>query len=105
MIKLRRPWSLAEYEQASSLHDAGMTYYAIGRRLGRPGAGVQLRLEAGPPKVFVGAGDHQVHAARVSEQQMQDRDRRQIAAHGHDLTGAFCGDPPPGYSALDRKQP
>lgn len=32
-----------------------------------------------------------------------ERDRRKDAADRRDLTATFCGDPPVGYSALDRK--
>jgi hypothetical protein len=42
---------------------------------------------------------------RVSESALADRDRRRAAADRRDFTGTFCGDPPPGYSMLDRRLP
>lgn len=33
-----------------------------------------------------------------------DLERRKAAADNRDFTATFCGDPPPGYSALDRKR-
>lgn len=40
----------------------------------------------------------------VPQYVMDDRDRR-LSFASRDLTAAFFGDPPPGYSALDKRQP
>ena len=40
---------------------------------------------------------------RASEYELAERDARRKAADRRDLTAVICGDPPPGYSALDRR--
>lgn len=35
---------------------------------------------------------------------MDERDQRYAAAFHRDITAIMCGDPPPGYSALDRQR-
>ena len=45
------------------------------------------------------AATHQADAALFDA-----RDRLSRAAQRRSLTGSICGDPPPGYSALDRKR-
>lgn len=41
---------------------------------------------------------------RIAIEVLDDRDRRRAAAHRQNLTSILFGDPPPGYSALDRRQ-
>ena len=41
-------------------------------------------------------------ASRPTEEMLRERDKRNAAA-ARDLTGSVFGDPPKGYSALDRK--
>jgi hypothetical protein len=41
---------------------------------------------------------------RVSIAALQERDVRSAAADRRQLTGVICGDPPPGFSALDMKR-
>jgi DNA-directed RNA polymerase specialized sigma24 family protein len=48
--------------------------------------------------------EHISKAARPLEHLLEDRERRQRARDQQNLTSQFFGDPPPGYSALDRRQ-
>lgn len=41
---------------------------------------------------------------RISERLMDDAAARASASESHSLVGAMMGDPPPGFSALDRKR-
>lgn len=41
---------------------------------------------------------------RVPAEVLADRDAREAARDRRDQTAAFCGDPPPGFSALDRRR-
>lgn len=46
--------------------------------------------------------DMAILASRPTEEMLRERDKRNAAA-ARDLTGLIFGDPPKGYSALDRK--
>lgn len=43
-------------------------------------------------------------AARISDEALKDRDARKAASEARSFTQTFCGDPPIGYSALDRRK-
>ena len=41
---------------------------------------------------------------RIPESVLTERERRNEALDARDLTQSFCGDPPPGFSMLDRQR-
>lgn len=41
---------------------------------------------------------------KLTDQHIAAREARRAAADRRSLTATFCGDPPPGYSALDQKR-
>jgi hypothetical protein len=43
-------------------------------------------------------------AAKASAYQLAERDKRAAARRSQDLTASWMGDPPPGYSALDKRK-
>ena len=47
---------------------------------------------------------HQVGSMRAPPEVLAERDARLAARDRRDQTAEFFGDPPPGYSALDRKR-
>jgi hypothetical protein len=117
----RRPWTAAEIATAARLWaeltaagvPPGPAYAEIGRALGRKPAAVQSRRKnfgesfaASPrsklPPTRVTAGE--ATAPRASLLLLAARDRRSAALDRRDLTARLMGDPPPGYSALDRSR-
>ena len=46
--------------------------------------------------------DSRLEFFAIPDEVIAERERRQLAAH-RDLTSAICGDPLPGFSALDRR--
>lgn len=47
---------------------------------------------------------HQVNRVALGADQIADREARDAAARMRSTTAQFFGDPPPGYSALDRRE-
>jgi hypothetical protein len=92
-------WSMKELRQALRLKRKGVTSANIALVLGKTVPAIEAKLKCyGKGAVTVpsvGCGETPVNAA-------QGQIRRN-AACARDLTGAICGDPPIGYSALDRK--
>jgi hypothetical protein len=57
------------------------------------------RVVGTPPELFIASYEHRSTAAALAE-----RERRQAAALRQSITAKLCGDPPPGFSALDKRQ-
>jgi hypothetical protein len=77
---------------------AGYSYGVIDRMLRRSGGATQRRLEI----AGFGSGRH-VTSNRIPECLLAERDALASAREQRALTEHFCGDPPPGYSALHGK--
>jgi hypothetical protein len=95
-----RPWTEDELKRARLMREAGCFYSQIDEALGRrPGASrQQLQIE--------NCRSGQLQAVRptsISEAMLVERDAREAARNQRTLTEDFCGDPPPGYSALHGK--
>lgn len=100
-----KTWDPEEYRKAVHLKNLGLTDAQIGERLGRTEKGVAAKLWVGyrnnhldrpmtsRPTTGRVAVDPVVLAARAKYQAAQGR---------RTLTQSLLGDPPPGYSALDR---
>lgn len=86
-------WTQKDYEVARDMLAAGHDHEAIAARIGRSVSGVKQKLALVPQA-----------SGRPTELMLLRRDRREDASYRRDLTGMLCGDPPPGYSALDRKR-
>lgn len=116
-----RYWSDHEKEVASRMRGEGFTPSEIAERLDRSAqsvrghfqqigmdeeARVKLRARKRCYSKTVGrtggARAGTVHPMRADPQALADRDYR-LSMAPRDLTAAFCGDPPIGYSALDRR--
>lgn len=123
----RRPWLVKESELAYELWKSGVSYQAIAERLKRNAKNVQHRimLAKADPKLRAeiiarkAAQNRQRIEARASQRVMnctlpvsdavetdtellREREIRRAAQH-RDLTGMLLGDPPIGFSALDRQ--
>jgi hypothetical protein len=119
-----RPWSPHECKLAAELYAAmapttsrTRIYRVIAHRLGRSAAAVQSRRRAcgisfghghGGADATLDAVDIEDIAPtagriRISARQLAERDARAEAANRRTYTQEFFGDPPPGFSAKDRR--
>jgi hypothetical protein len=96
-----RRWTEDEVRRAHDMREAGHSYGKIDKTLGRfPGA-TQQRLEIAGH----GSGNSlHVTSRRVPDNLLAERAAREVARNQRSLTQDFCGDPPPGYSALHGKK-
>jgi hypothetical protein len=94
----RRSWTEGEVKRANDMRAAGYSYLAIDKALGRRSGATQQRLEIAGH----GSGSH-VTSRRVTDKLLAERDALAAAREQCALTQYFCGDPPPGYSALHGK--
>jgi hypothetical protein len=93
-------WSMKELQQALRMKRRGTTCADIGVALGRSTATVQAKLKyRGKTRVKISI----THLIEGPTSTLEEQIKRN-AAHHRDLTGSICGDPPVGYSALDRKR-
>jgi hypothetical protein len=93
-----RPWTESEIKCANEMRAAGYSYPTIDKTLGRRSGATQQRLEIAGN----GSKDH-VRGFRAPDNLLAERDALVAAREQRALTGYFCGDPPPGYSALQGK--
>jgi len=94
----RRPWTADEHERARNMRAAGHSYGKIDKALGRRDGATQRRLEI----AGYASGKH-VKSFRAPDHLLAERDALAAARELRALTENFCGDPPPGYSALHGK--
>ena len=94
----RRSWTDGEVKRANDMRAAGYSYGTIDKLLGRRPGATQQRLEIAGN----GSKDH-VRSFRVPDGLLAERDALAAAREQCALTQYFCGDPPPGYSALHGK--
>lgn len=102
-----RLWTSSEEELATELSLRHVNDIVFKRTLGRTKNSwtmhlVMLRRKANiPPRKYCYSKVHFV-SARPSIELLQDADARIVAPYRSQM-GAFCGDPPFGYSALDKR--
>ena len=90
-----RPWTKDELKRAHDMRATGYLYGVIDKMLGRRLGSTKRRPEG------VGYGSGQKRP--VSRGLLVEREALSAARNQRTLTQDFCGDPPPGYSALDGK--
>jgi hypothetical protein len=90
-----RPWTEDELKLARDMHAAGYFYGEIDRVLRRRTGSTKRRLEG----VGYGSGQKRL----ISRELLVEREALTAARNQRTLTQDFCGDPPPGYSALHGK--
>ncbi len=88
------------YGYAASREARNMVLEALAHELDRTVAVVRRRLEIHGVRF----GLSTFNAERATRDMLAAREARRAAADRRDLTATFCGDPPPGYSALDGRQ-
>jgi hypothetical protein len=90
-------WSMKELRAALRLKRKGATCADIAPVLGKTAAAIEAKLKRygkAPMLPVVRTRESAVGAAEAQTRR---------TACPRDLTGAICGDPPVGFSALDRK--
>jgi hypothetical protein len=99
-----RPWSAEELAQATAWRDEGTSDAEIGKRLGRTRQAIALKL-------WTVAGTRRFHILHgnndpvTDERIVAERDARREASYRRSLTQQLFGDPPIGFSALDKRRP
>jgi hypothetical protein len=89
-----RPWTGDELKRARDMYAAGFFYDEIDKVLRRRAGSTKRRLE--------GSG-RIVQSIHIPEDLVVEREALTAARSQRTLTQDFCGDPPPGYSALNGK--
>lgn len=118
--KPRGTWTPENRAQARQMYSAGVRREEIAAKLGLSMTAINKELIGcdKPRKVKVGTARNRKHSHNVSVGPvvsaacLQDRDsraaaieeREQIALRDGFITPVFFGDPPPGYSALDKRR-
>jgi len=102
----KRSWSEAELVRLRELVGQGLKPAAIAPLFGRSVLSVRDRIKY--DRVLRGerrsAAINYVSAAAPCARALAARDARLEASYRRTLTQAFFGDPPPGWSALDKRQ-
>ena len=98
----RKPWTVEELELARQMLAARAKDSEFRSRLGRSMKAAKTRIlyDASSAERYLMADLYP--RPLVPDELLEDRDRRASARLS--LTARFCGDPPPGYSALDQRQ-
>jgi hypothetical protein len=99
----RRPWTSDELQGAKGLRAQGFGYAEIDRALNRRPGSTCLKLTCTAPAPAAPSNQHIVGSIRAPDHVLAERDARREAADRRDFTSTFFGDPPPGYSARDRR--
>lgn len=117
--KTRRYWISNEWDRAQRMAEDGASIQEIGAAVNRPFDQVRYKFERERQRSNTTLRPHSEGANSFTKEELEamqarrestiraaldERDRRTEARHRQNLTAAFFGDPPPGYSALDRKQ-
>ena len=98
MSMLWRRWTEDEVKRARVMRQAGCSHDEIDKALGRPAGATKQRLYIEDCR----SGDV-LKRTSISEAQLAEREALAVASNQRTLTEEFCGDPPPGYSALHGK--
>jgi biotin operon repressor len=94
-------WTEFEEHRALILHAEGLGFDDIGADLGIPRGAVKARIEKLNATGNVRCNPHP--NGYIAPQLIAERDARKAAYDLRDYTAEFCGDPPRGYSMLDKR--
>ncbi len=104
----RKPWSESDDATLHRLRDIKRWQWEdIGKRLGRTGGACQTRysdLRGGRTNERRNVHSEPAANVHVAADLIVARDARREASYRRTQTQEFFGDPPPGYSALDKKR-
>lgn len=105
LMAARRPTQTLRETLVEIARAVGCSFYAAEARYRRRGPSFDDAPQRRPQRSadagrYIRLGDHGAPAHVLAA-----RERRNDALDRRDLTGLLCGDPPPGFSALDRPRP
>ncbi len=106
-MRQKRLWTANEITHAQAMLAAGTKYRDVDRALDRYIGATWQKLHRTRRHTFRKLRSVPNHMGgaryvRPSAEQLADRDRRNVALDRRTQTQEFCGDPAPGFSALDR---
>ncbi len=95
-------WTEPQIKLLFKLRDErGLEWWQIAERLGRPKDSCKVKYANITSRRRAERGESLQAAPNAA---VIDRERREHARAGASITARFFGDPPPGYSALDRRR-
>lgn len=102
-------WSPQETELAESLIGEGANDVKCRQMIGKSRQACLERLKRIRSEVLKGLPSTTVHYVdsgytKAPPEVLEDRNSRLIARMQMDFTAVFCNDPPPGFSALERRK-
>lgn len=108
ICEARRPgppiiWNEAACEQLLKLHDEGWQWEEVAAEIGLPIGACVSQYHKLKARHMAADGVTGVHKL-ASNAAIIDRDKRDAARLRQTITQACFGDPPPGYSALDKRR-
>lgn len=100
IIPERQIWTRIEIENAMTLYEDDHSFEEIAHILGRSVEATKYRIHAEQAKARIAAG---VTRSSISPEQ-EDEPARRLEGYGaRDITASLFGDPPRGFSALDKQ--
>jgi hypothetical protein len=102
-LKQRRAWSDDDVASMIRMREQGKTWREIDAAMGRTQGGSQLKYAASKAPSKLSAGSIGGGRVELSAEQAANLRARKDAENRMSLTATLFGDPPPGYSALDRR--
>lgn len=102
-----RRWTPEKRMLAYEMAAAGAYIYEISKAVGISMSSVQTALNGiprGPRSNVQERRDYACATTKAPESVLADRSRRLEAQSKQNYTSSFFGDPPPGYSALDKRR-
>lgn len=97
-------WTPSEEQELLSRHDDELGTEDIAVATGIPLGAVKARLGMLLRQRKIASGRPTRMHGVVPLERLVDRETRKAAADQRDLTATFFGDPPPGFSALDKRR-
>lgn len=101
-------WSDEDWEKAKRLARLGRDAGQIAAEMHRTEEAIRARFaymrERVPRRSPSNGTGNYATSAKASDEQIAERDARYAAAARRTQTQEFFGDPPPGFSALDKKR-
>jgi len=103
MTNPTQSWSRSDWERARQLREAGGSYQDIADDLGVAVHRVSAKFANVRHRERIESGTVKDYNSGPSPKALIERQARAVAASRRNQTAQLCGDPPPGYSALDKK--
>ena len=104
MTNFKTAWNPKDWQRAKQLRAEGLTDSAIAEELGFDEERVRRKFYSETHLLPHQKREHPKRGSAPSPQAEADRERRHQAWLKQTGTGAILGDPPPGFSELDKRR-